>query len=584
MKKIICTNLISRKNSTYLGLWAIKDSEILSYKNKKIIDFIWSDKKSFLKDSIFIKKIILKLYQKLFLSLNKTHNKKYSKKFWKILIFPWVYYYVSALYFRWQCIKKIKKKNNIFIFAKKIKFDKYNYDNNVDIFIDNYWNQKIFQEIVLFQKKNYIYQKISQNYEFKKERNILIFIFSLIPNSVIDKINHLISFLKKKEVFFIRSPYVFKISFFSFLKRYNFDFLNKFFFEKINTLLIQSGRSQINLKSKFVFFFKKIYYPKTEFENFLLQRIGEDIPSNLVQDFNNYLNRHIKFRNAKTILTSYSLFVQSPSKFYIAEQVDKGSVLYLIEHGGSLTSKEEMLNLETTVVDKKLTWFKPLIKKHIQIPTHPYHYINLKKGDINKKNKNIIIIGTGAYKHVWNCNFTLKPPLSLEVIENLKKFYSFLNFNIKKNVFIKPHPEFNTNKSYNFMKFYKTIFNKNIIKEYSLINTIKKARILVCSYPETTFALSIYSSVPTILIYNKDHYIFHKKTISLIKDLYKNKIIFNDPEKAAEHINEIYENPEAWYNAVEVKKIRNKFLKIALGIVYPRDVEREKSQWTKILK
>jgi len=116
MKKIICTNLISRKNSTYLGLWAIRESEILSYKNKKIIDFIWSDKKSFLKDSIVIKKIILKLYQKLFLSLNKTHNKKYSKKFWKILIFPWVYYYVSALYFRWQCIKKIKKKNNFFFF------------------------------------------------------------------------------------------------------------------------------------------------------------------------------------------------------------------------------------------------------------------------------------------------------------------------------------------------------------------------------------------------------------------------------------------------------------------------------------
>ena len=584
MKKIICTNLISRKNSTYLGLWAIRESEILSYKNKKIIDFIWSDKKSFLKDSIVIKKIILKLYQKLFLSLNKTHNKKYSKKFWKILIFPWVYYYVSALYFRWQCIKKIKKKNNIFIFAKKIKFDKYNYDDNFEIFIDNYWNQKIFQEIVLRQKKNYTYQKISQNYKFKKERNILIFIFSLIPNSVIDKINHLISFLKKKEVFFISSPYVFRIFIFSFLKRYNFDFLHKFFFEKINTLLIQSGRSQINLKSKFVFFFKKIYRPKTEFENFLLQRIGEDIPNNLVQDFNNYLNRHIKFRDAKTILTSYSLFAQSPSKFYIAEQVDKGSALYLIEHGGSLTSKEEMLNLETTVVDKKLTWFKPLIKKHIQIPTHPYHYINLKKNDINKKNKNIIIIGTGAYKHVWNCNFTLKPPLSLEVIENLKKFHSFLNFNIKKNVFIKPQPEFNTNKSYNFMKFYKTIFNKNIIKEYSLINTLKKARILVCSYPETTFALSIYCSVPTILIYNKDHYIFHKKTISLIKDLVKNKIIFNDPKKAAKHINEIYENPEAWYNSVEVKKVRNKFLKIALGIVNPRDVECEKRNWAKILK
>jgi putative transferase (TIGR04331 family) len=584
MRKIVCTNLITRKNSTYLGLWALKDSEILSYKNKKVIDFIWRNKKSFLKDSIVIKKIILKLYQKLFLSLNKTHNTKYSKKFWKILIFPWIYYYVSALYFRWQSIKKIKKKNNIFIFAKKIKYNNNNYDNNVEIFIDNYWNQKIFQEIVLCQKKNYIYQKISQNYKSKKKKNFFVFIFSLIPNSLIDKINNLISFLKKRNVLFIRSPYIFKNFIFSFLRIYNSDFLYNYFFKKINTLLIQSGSSQINLKSKFVFYLMKIYRPKTEFENFLLKRIAEDIPNNLLQDFNNYLNRRIKFIDAKIILTSYSLFEQTPSKFYIAEQVDKGSTLYLIEHGGSLASKEEMLNLETTVADKKLTWFKPLLKKHVQIPTHPYCFLNLEKKSMNKKNKNIIIIGTGAFKHVWNCTFNLKPPMSLEVIENINKFYNILNFNIKKNVFIKPHPEFNTNKSFNFMKFYKKIFNKNIIREYSLKMTVKKARILVCTYPETTFAFAMYSSVPTILIYNKDHYIFHKKTIGLIKDLIKNKIIFNSPERAAKHINEIYENPQVWYNSMEVKKVRSKFLKIALGIVYPRDIDREKNNWKKILK
>lgn len=585
MRRIICTNLISKKNSTYLGLWAIKDSEILSYKNKKIIDSIWKNKKSFLKDSIVIKKIILKLYQKLFLSLNKTHNTKYSKKFWKILIFPWIYYYVSALYFRWQSIKKIKKKNNIFIFAKKIKYNNNNYDNYMEIFIDNYWNQKIFQEIILYQKKNYIYSKKKlPNYKSKKKKNFLVFIFSLITNPAIDKVNLLISFLKKKEVFFIRTPYSFKNFIFSFLKRYNSDFLYNFFFKKINTLLVQSGSPQINLKSKFVFYLKKNYRPKTEFENFLLQRIAEDIPNSLVENFNNYLNRHIKFRDAKTILTSYSLFEQTPCKFYIAEQVNKGSTLYLIEHGGSLAAKEDMLNLETTVVDKKLTWFKPLIKKHIQIPTHPYCFLNLKKKEIYKKKKNIIYIGTGSYKHVWNCTFNLKPSLSLEVIENLKMFYNFLNSDIKKRFFIKPHPKFNTNECINFMKFYKTIFKKNIINEYQITNVLEKARIVVCSYPETTFAISMYSSIPTILIYNKNHYIFHKKNISLIKDLKKNKIIFNDPRKAANHINEIYENPEAWYDATEVKKVRNKFLKIALGIYNPRDVEKEKNKWKKILK
>jgi hypothetical protein len=585
MREIICTNLIKKrkKSNIYLGYWALKDSEILSYKNKNVIDFIWNNKNLFLRDSIIIKRIVLKLYHKLYISLNKTHNTKYSKKFWKILIFPWIYYYVSALYFRWQCIIKIKKKNNIFIFVKNLKFEKYNYENNIDILIDDNWNQKIFQEIVLYQKKNYTFQKVSQNYKNKEKKNILILLFSLIPNSLIAQIDYLISLLKKREVLFIHTSYTFKTSILFFLKKTYFNHFHKFFFTKINTLLIQSGKSQINLISKFNFVFKKIYQPKIQFEKFLLQRIIEDIPNSLLEDFNNYLNRFIKLRDAKKIITSYSLFEQSSNKFYIANQVNKGSIFYLLEHGGSLASKEEMLNLDISVVDKKITWFKPLIKKHFQIPTHPYYYLNIKNENSIKKNKKIIVIGPGDYKYIWNCSFNLKSPGLFDLIENLKNFYNIINVDIKKNVFIKPHPAFSADNSYNLNQFYKKIFNENIIKESSLINCIKSARIVVCTYPETTFALSMYSCVPTVVIYNKDHYIFHNKTNKLIKKLIKNKIIFNDSKQAAKHINKIWDNPEAWYNSLEVKKVRNLFLKTALGVAFPRDIEQEKKNWNMIL-
>ncbi len=584
MREIICTCLVAPKktNSIYLGDWAIKDSEILDYKKKKVLGFIWKKKSLFIKDSIVIRKIIIQLYQKLSLSLNKTHNINYSKKFWKLLIYPWIYNYISALYFRWQCINKIKKKNNLFIFIKNLKFARNNSTNNLNLLANDNWNQKIFQEIVLFQNKNYIYQGTAKKINIKKKKNFLIFIFSLIPNFVIIQINYFISLLKIKEIFFLNTCYFFKISIFSFLRKYSFDYFYKIFLRRINVLLIQSGDQKIELMQRFIFFFKKFYRPKTKFEKFLIKKIIEDIPTSLVEDFNNYLNRCIKLRDSKIILTSYSLSEMTSDKFYIAEQVNKGSTIYLIEHGGSLATKQEHLNLETTVVDKKITWFKPLIKKHFQLPTHPYHYLNLRKKDINKKNKNIIVIGPGDYKHVHNCTFRLKSSRLLGVMDDINKFYNFLNINIKKEVFIKPHP--NKNETFNFMKFYDKIFNKNIVKETSLINTLKKARIIVCTYAETTFALSMYISIPTILVYNKNDYIFHNKTISLIKDLEKNKIIFHNPVKAAKHINEIYEHPEAWYNSAEVKKVRNKFLKIALGIVNPRDIDKEKNSWKKILK
>lgn len=120
MREIICTCLVTpkKKNSIYLGDWAIKDSGILDYKKKKVLGFIWKKNSIFIKDSIVIRKIIIQLYQKISLSLNKTHNENYSKKFWKLLIYPWIYYYISALYFRWKCINKIKKKITLLFLSK----------------------------------------------------------------------------------------------------------------------------------------------------------------------------------------------------------------------------------------------------------------------------------------------------------------------------------------------------------------------------------------------------------------------------------------------------------------------------------
>ena len=48
MNYIICTNLIKEKigkNNIYLGTWALPDSKILLYKQKKINKFIWNNKK-----------------------------------------------------------------------------------------------------------------------------------------------------------------------------------------------------------------------------------------------------------------------------------------------------------------------------------------------------------------------------------------------------------------------------------------------------------------------------------------------------------------------------------------------------------
>jgi putative transferase (TIGR04331 family) len=151
-------------------------------------------------------------------------------------------------------------------------------------------------------------------------------------------------------------------------------------------------------------------------------------------------------------------------------------------------------------------------------------------------------------------------------------------------MFIKPHEGYTSDVTFDLIKFYKKIFNKKIIRHKPLEECINNSKIVICVYPETTFSTSMYSSVPTILIFKKDHYIFHNKTHNLIDSLIKNNIIFYDPKIAALHINKVWDNPWTWYNSTEVKKARNLFLKTALGIKFPRDFKEEIKKWNSILK
>lgn len=127
------------------------------------------------KENNKLNKIILKLFKKLSLSLNIIHNKKNNLKYWRIIIFPWICYYVYVLYDRWKIISILKKKDP--------KFNFYEYSYNEDYLKirdtedwfkksqNDIFNNNLFLDIIKFRKfKNKI---IKKKFFFKiKKKNL----------------------------------------------------------------------------------------------------------------------------------------------------------------------------------------------------------------------------------------------------------------------------------------------------------------------------------------------------------------------------------------------------------------------------
>ena len=147
----------------------------------------------------------------------------------------------------------------------------------------------------------------------------------------------------------------------------------------------------------------------------------------------------------------------------------------------------------------------------------------------------------------------------------IESLYKSIKKDLKKNVFFKPHPSNDLDYHINTLPEYKRIFGKENLLYENIMNSINKAKILICTSPETTFTECILSNKPTILIYDKAIYKRHNICKKLIYEMKKNKIIFFNSKEASQHLNRIYKDPFKWYNSKNVKNLRKKFLRDAVN-------------------
>ena len=83
---------------------------------------------------------------------------------------------------------------------------------------------------------------------------------------------------------------------------------------------------------------------------------------------------------------------------------------------------------------------------------------------------------------------------------------------------------------WNLKEKYKNLFGEKYLTNKN-VNQSLNSKLIVCTYPETTFLESMCSGVPTILLYLHDIWKFDDRFKSTVDNLYKNKIIFFIPQK-----------------------------------------------------
>jgi len=508
--------------------------------------------------------------------LNKIHKLNYAHKIWKILLEPWLTMYLENNYHRWNLILKIIKKNKKlkFIYLKNLENFETNFDSKefkMLIGRSDIYNQYIFQKILKYMKKTYkkkiyffnSFTKINKNYQK----------LHITKKSALGRFR---SFINLFLYFFIkRNKFYLDIYFSGYknlilnLKLKQLPYKDSIFFSNENYLkLLKRKKTNSSLRKKISFKSLK----SIAFENYLSENLKNDLPTAVLENFS-LIKKHANLipLKPKIIVSDINYQHNIIFKFWLINCIKNKTKFFIADHGGAFIHRSKKANAYGAIIDNHdeeisdlvIRWHKPLNQNNIQLPA--LKISRFKEIRSNYQNlKHLLMIGFETTKYP---RYFLTVPISgqtLYQVQYIKSLYKNLKSNLKNHFLFKPFPKNIMGGGWNIDNRTQFLFSQEkLITNYK--GAIKKAKIIICSYPSTTFLESMISG-PTILLYKSEYWKYTKDFNNLLSNLKEANILFENPNLAAKHLNKVWDNVDSWWESKKVKSVRSQFFSEACQI------------------
>jgi putative transferase (TIGR04331 family) len=174
------------------------------------------------------------------------------------------------------------------------------------------------------------------------------------------------------------------------------------------------------------------------------------------------------------------------------------------------------------------------------------------------KQKNYLaLIGMELPIYSYRCQSGPNSSLLLEDYQKNIEFCSMLSKSVFDRLKIRPYPvDYGWNMRQRYID---DLGLDKISSEKLLTDLIYNSKLVVCTYPQTTFFEAMFSGNPVVLIYMEKYWELDSTYSDLIEQMKDAKIVFSSPTKAADHINSIWDNPMHWWESDEVISVRDSF-------------------------
>ncbi len=538
----------------FLGPWCLaerKNCLLVDGKSYSVVPSPWKPVERVHEAALYTQNIYNEILPILSEKLNILHGVSYPFQYWQILLGPWLLHFIEILYERYVRIKKA-----------------------LELFPDFYTHVLPEETCMLVSRDTYDFLslkgKVSDDLYNLKLFSICI--RNLCPEKAVPAGNELIPQEKNQEQLTSFRRKIFrnfkKISDIFFTSRvilsdmYRLSYVEMLRLELCLNIRFQD-LSRIKKppceESNFFDFRQRLAFDNGtagDFPGLLYKMIPRAVPLAFVEHYKTYKKAIKVKRPVQIVGSAVGWYFNEEFKFFAAEAFLRGAKVVEFQHGGgygmSLSVPSEFMGLEKDIF---YTWgwgngiesrAKPL----------PSPYLSRLKNSARPKAEELLFIGTSTHRYIsMFCNYLLPDDMP-KYFNDKKIFFGALKKETRGKVMYRPYPEVGWNEIDSVSQF---VPDMKFFQSGILVDRMKKAKLVIIDHLSTTFLEALTVNVPCVLFWDHQVNALRAEAEPYFEYLRKAGILHKTPQDAARKVDEICDDPLAWWRMEETQEFKNKF-------------------------
>lgn len=549
----------------FLGEWCrlYDRKEAWQKRAHAVIRNHWDDRLKNKKDYAYLKALHDSLLESLAEAMSLRHGISRPLRYWRMILDPWLVTYVPVVWDRWECLRLAFEENDrletVALESDAGSKPCFDYTDFVENAINDRWNHRLYLDII------------------RSAYPTRCAVTEIAGHSASSPVLNTISASKPRVATLRRRlAELADAALGALTERNRAVFFDSFFpkpaLVRLNLTLRQAPRLHLNdfdwpvalagtdspgVPSRECF--RPGLTPRDAFEAFLFDRIGKDIPTSYVEGFASLLSlaRRVRMK-PRVILTANAHWHNELFKLWSAEQTLGGAKLVVMQHGGSIPIAYNTMDFEEDISDVRTVWTVPYHPKHKRLPANKLAAVRVKSS-----RETLAVVGLEVPRYSFRIEAAPVAGQALTSHEMSCELYSHLSPAVKISFLVKPFPNIGWNTRRRYID---RLGADKVSDERSYYRFLSRARVVVCTYPQTTFSEAMASGLPTTLLYPAGLWENIPEMDPLVEELRAAKIIFHDPTAAAAHINAVWDDPGRWWDSPEVLHARAEFERQALNL------------------